>query len=564
MMGSRVFFIVSFAASILVADNRQVNSSVVWADKQENPVRRQIREEGTIASVYSAHGNARPLTQRPEYAPDEVIFKVAATDAKRGVQSLDAEKIMEERGGRVAQKHGLSKTLAVFSKRRHSLLRGIHRAKVAKGVSPMEAVKQLQADADIEWAEPKYIVHVCLPNDTYIDPNGDGVWSSGAWGQAFTDLWGMETIQADQAWASGYRGAGVVVAVIDTGVDYNHEDIADNMWVNPGEIPDDGNDNDDNGYVDDVHGYDFETYGDGRRGPDPIDGHGHGTHCSGTIAAVMNNTLGVAGLAPEAKIMAVKGLSDSGWGYTTDLADCVVYAADNGADVLSNSWGGSGYSYLLQEAFRYAHSLGCVCVAAAGNDNSDVKDQYPANIDAVIAVAATDVDDEKANLSNYGSLIDVGAPGVDLLSLRAAGTDPRSSQYYVPPGDPEAKYYRSNGTSMACPHVAGLAAVARAAHPEFSNEQIRQAIHVSADDLGDPGFDIYLGSGRINAGTATTLTSVCDAWIDPLGGTDEILAPTDINGTAAGTYFQSYTLEYGSVKYDSMPLLSHQLMTKLL
>lgn len=489
---------------------------------------------------------------RPKYAPDQVVLKLAISDDECAGPPERVRQFIKDRMQKVVQRHNLKKTIPLFGNRIKGRLKYIQKAHLRRGMSPIETVKRLKADPDIEWAEPKYIVQTCLPNDTYIDPDGNGIWSSGTWSQTYADLWGMKKIQADQAWGTGCRGAGVVVAVIDTGIDYNHEDIADNMWINPGEIPDDGIDNDKNGYVDDVYGYDFETYGDGTRSSDPIDGHSHGTHCAGTIAAVMNNRLGVAGLAPEAKIMAVKGLSDFGSGYTTDLADCVVYAADNGAKILSNSWSGSGYSYLLQDVFRYAHSMGCVCVVAAANDYGDVYEHYPANIDVVIAVSATDVDDILADFSNTGSLIDVAAPGIDILSLRAAGTNPRSNPYYVPPYDPDAKYYRGNGTSTACPHVASLAAVIMSAHPEFSNEQIRQAIRISADDLGDPGFDIYFGSGRINAGKAITVSTVCDAWIDPLGGTDEILVPTDINGIAAGTNFQSYMLEYGSVKDGSM------------
>jgi subtilisin family serine protease len=490
---------------------------------------------------------------RPKYAPDQVVFKLAISDEECGGPPGRVRQFIQNRKQKVFQRHNLKKIVPLFGNRIKGRLNYIQNAYLRPGVSPIEAVKKLKANPDIEWAEPKYIVQTCLPNDTYIDPNGNGVWSSGTWLQTYADLWGMEKIHADQAWRAGYRGAGIVVAVIDTGVDYNHEDIADNMWVNPGEIADDGIDNDENGYVDDVYGYDFETYGDGTRSPDPIDGRGHGTHCAGTIAAVMNNSLGVAGLAPEVKIMAVKGLSDSGPGYTTDLADCVVYASNNGADVLSNSWSGIGYSYLLQDVFRYAHSMGCVCVVAAGNNYGDVHEHYPANIDVVIAVSATDINDIPAVFSNSGSLIDVAAPGVDVLSLRAAGTDMyMDGSHIVPYGNPQAKYYRSDGTSMACPHVAGLAAAIMSAHPEYSNEQIRQAIRISADDFGDPGFDIYFGSGRINAGKAITVSTVCDSWIDPLAGTDKIFTPTDINGTAAGTGFQSYMIEYGSVKDGSM------------
>jgi len=367
----------------------------------------------------------------------------------------------------------------------------------------LEACTELNKDPGVEYAEPNYIMEVqMVPDDPYYH-------SSGSWGQDYDDLWGIKKIQCEQAWDMS-QGEGVVVAVIDTGVDYNHEDIAENIWINEGEIPDNGIDDDGNGYEDDIRGWCF-SYGN----TDLMDRFGHGTHVAGTIAAVGNNSIGVIGVAPRAKIMAVKGLRDDSSGNTAHLADSIEYAVDNGADILNNSWGGVGISQLLEGAFNYAYAAGCVSIAAAGNNNIDVNHFTPANIDSVIAVAATDFDDMRALFSNYGYRIDIAAPGVEVLSLRAEETDMylgaldyTPGERFVPAFDDNAEYYRSNGTSMACPHVSGLAALILSLHPEFRNEQVWQVLRASSDDIGEAGRDNDSGYGRINADEALQIDDI--------------------------------------------------------
>jgi len=387
----------------------------------------------------------------------------------------------------------------------------------------------------VVYAEPDYVVHVAMtPDDPYYA-------SSGTWGQSYDDLWGLKQNRLDCA--PGWdvtQGAGAVVAVIDTGGDYLHSDLAAAIWENPGEIADNLIDDDGNGYVDDWIGWNFATYGGGTPGNNPWDGHGHGTHCAGTIAAVGNNATGIIGVAPQARVMILKGLGDGGSGYSSDLAQCVVYAVDNGADVLSCSFSGSGTSQTMTDAFNYAYSNGVVSVAAAGNNNADVANYRPANIENVIAVAATDANDAKASFSNYGTLIDVAAPGVDILSLRATGTSM---------GSPiNADYTRANGTSMACPHAAGVCALILAATPGLAPDTVRAVLRATADDIGAPGVDIYFGHGRINARYAAEfdVTGLCFA--DITAPTPGPLPPAsslvDVTGSAYGDAFSHYYLEY--------------------
>jgi len=395
--------------------------------------------------------------------------------------------------------------------------------------------EKLKKDPDIEYAEPNYIMEVqMIPNDPYYS-------TSGSWGQDYDDLWGLKKIHCEEAWDIA-QGEGVVVAVIDTGVDYNHEDLAANIWTNPNEIPDNGIDDDGNGYIDDVRGWDFvgHDFNSPIQDNDPMDRFGHGTHCSGTIAAIGNNNMGVIGVAPKAKIMPIKGLDDTGSGWSSDLANCIRYAADNGADVISCSWGGPGESEVLTDAFHYAYSKGCVCIAAAGNSNMDVSGFTPANIDTVIAVAATDTNDQKAYFSNYGNKIDVAAPGVDVLSLRSANTDIyQDGNHFVPSGDPNAQYYRASGTSMACPHAAGVGALILSKNPQLTNEGVKQLLRASSDDIGDAGEDIYFGYGRINALKVVKASGI---YITSPVNNDFIRGSIEIRGGAFTDTFQKYEL----------------------
>ena len=332
-----------------------------------------------------------------------------------------------------------------------------------------------------------------------IESNDPFYSTSGSWGQSYDDLWWLKRVRADQAWTYT-RGAGATVAVIDTGLDYTHPDIAANLWTNPGEIAGNGIDDDGDGFIDDVHGWDYVN-GDN----DPRDDHGHGTHVSGIIAAAADNALGIAGVAPESKIIPIKVLGATGSGFVTDVIAAIRYAANLGAQVINLSLGilKSFLSKSLKSSFEsavsYAKNKGTIVVAAAGNSNANVANNYPGGIKDVIAVGATDPNNQRAWFSNFGLLLDFVAPGVDVLSLKAAGVSFGASSVV----DPD--YVRATGTSMASPVVAGVVALLRAQNPAITYNQILDKLKRSAIDLGPAGFDTNYGWGLVDAFGALTL-----------------------------------------------------------
>ena len=301
------------------------------------------------------------------------------------------------------------------------------------GMTVEEAIARLQGNPKVEYAEPNYVL---TADEVPDDP-------------MFPQLWGMQNtgqtggtagadIHATNAWDVFTGSDSVLVGVIDTGVDYTHPDLAANIWTNPGEIPGNGIDDDGNGFIDDIHGWDFVNNDN-----DPMDDAGHGSHVSGTIGAVGNNGIGVAGVNWHIRIMGLKFLDSSGSGSTDDAVDAVYYATMMGVRLTSNSWGGGGFSQTLYDAIQDAGAHNILFVAAAGNEgaNMDVNPHYPGAYDLpnIVSVAATDHDDLLADFSNYGATtVDLGAPGVDILS-----TFPGNS------------YGSISGTSMATPHVSG-------------------------------------------------------------------------------------------------------------
>jgi subtilisin family serine protease len=408
-----------------------------------------------------------------------------------------------------------------------------------KGKQLQSLIAQLKQSPFIEEVEPNFQIQTSvIPNDPFYS-------SSGSWGQNFQDMWGLRRIHPEQAWDQTTGLSSIIVADIDTGVDRNHEDLQGNIWTNSGEIPNNGLDDDHNGYIDDYYGWNFVSNNN-----NPIDDQGHGTHTAGTIAATGNNALGVVGVNWTSKIMALKFLDSTGNGSDVDAAHALQYAADKGAKVSSNSWGCFCQSLLLDDAFKYEHDHGMVAVVAAGNSTLDALDFSPASSDYVLTISATDTTDSRATFSNFGPKIDVAAPGVDILSLRAAGTDIYGDASHFVPSNSSARYYRASGTSMATPHVAGLAALLLAKKPSLTNEEVRQTIRQGADDVGQQGKDPDYGFGIIN--TTSTLnrstTTVLAPFISsPRSRTGFSSASNvQIMGGVPGPNFARYKVELGN------------------
>lgn len=328
---------------------------------------------------------------------------------------------------------------------------GVFSVPVPEG-KEMETVKTLRKDPEVEYAELNYLVRAFRSPD---DPLFDFY------------QWNLRTIRTEAAWNIEVGKNDAVIAVLDTGVDYNHPDLAAKL----------------------LPGLNLLNQVD-----TPQDDNGHGTHVAGIAAAIGNNGLGIAGLSWGARILPVKVLDEFGYGSVEDLARGIIWAADNGARVINVSGGTEGNSQTLQDAVRYAYDTkGVVIVAAVGNEGGFGglnPPLYPAALPGVMGVAATDSNDRRAEFSERGDFVAVAAPGVIILSTvpRGKGSSAFGSDYAY-----------SSGTSMASPHVAGLAALLLSANPLLTNKQVARLIEDTATDLGPPGKDEFFGYGRIDA-----------------------------------------------------------------
>jgi subtilisin family serine protease len=352
----------------------------------------------------------------------------------------------------------------------------------------LSAAATWNADPLVVYAEPDYRVYSqAIPDDT-----------------SFEQLWGLHntgqsggTIDADidapEAWDILTGSRSVVVASVDGGVDYTHVDLKDNMWMNPGEIPDDGIDNDQNGFVDDIYGVDTVN-----NDSDPFDDNGHGTHTAGTMGAVGNNATGGVGVNWNVQIMALKFLDSDGNGFVSDAIQALNYMTmmrtDYGINVVAsnNSWSGSGPSVALRDAIQGSNDAGILFIASAGNTatDNDATPSFPGSFDlaGVITVAATDRNDRLASFSSFGATsVDLAAPGVSILSTR--------------PGD---RYSLSSGTSMAAPHVAGAIAMLMAHNPDTSLSEAKAAILAGSDPLDTLTANTVSG-GRLNLANSLAL-----------------------------------------------------------
>jgi subtilisin family serine protease len=444
----------------------------------------------TIIGFAALSAYARPLSYDAPHVPGEVVVKV--------------------RKGQLGRFLAKKSTLGAEHSKTMSLLAGDFVVLKTTTKSTFGLLNDLKLLPEVVYAEPNYLYKAIgtetndalydklwgLNNTGSNEPDRNGNYS-GTQGVAGSD------INAEKAWALTKGSRKVVIAVIDTGIDYNHPDLKENMWTNPGEVAGNGKDDDGNGYIDDVYGWNAQA-----DNGNPMDGNAHGTHCAGTIGARHNNGIGVAGVMNDVSLMAVKFLSDSGSGSLTDAVEAIDYATKMNVDIMSNSWGGGGFSQALEDSIKAAKNRGILFVAAAGNDgtNNDSAPHYPSNyqVDNVISVAAHTNGDSLASFTCYGKrTVHVAAPGHNILSTT-----------------PNNGYKVFSGTSMATPHVSGVLGLLVAQSGRQDVKQIRERL--MATTVPGPAYRrTTISGGRVDAYNFLTDTRI------PRQGPDESLWRTE-------------------------------------
>jgi len=409
-----------------------------------------------------ATGAASTTAGRPSFVPGEVLLRFRP-DASPGQINAVLRGLGATHGKRFHR-----------SRVEHHKIRG----------TVEDAVAKFRNDPAIEFIEPDYIVHAdaadapgsaeAVPNDPLFPLQ----WSLRNTGQQ-SGIVGAD-IDAVGAWDQSTGSSQVIVAIIDSGMDWRHPDLAANVFTNPGEIPDNEIDDDGNGFIDDVHGFDFYNF-DG----DPSDENGHGTHVAGIIGAVGNNGIGIAGVAWRVQLLSAKFLGPDGAGATSSAIAAIEYAVDMGATILNNSWGGGPPSEALRAAIAAADEAGALFVAAAGNDASN-NDDYPHfpssfHVPNIISVASTGRTDARSEFSNYGPVsVDLAAPGTQIMSTLPAGETGILS-----------------GTSMAAPHVSGALALLKSRYPTMTAGAMKTVVLASTDRI--PALDgVVASGGRLN------------------------------------------------------------------
>ena len=462
----------------------------------------------TVALAGSANvWAAKAVKITHEHRPGELVVKLKDKDLRKAETEVFS---------------GLLKSFgknSVLSIRPFQTDNSLHVVRLAKDENLAAAIQKLSKDGSVAYAEPNYIMRTFDVAEPAETPSADMPNDT-----EFGRLWGMKNSgQADSSgqmgtpnsdinvlplWQMGIRGSrNVVVAVIDTGIDWTHPDLVDNLYTNPGEIPGDGIDNDKNGFIDDVHGWNFEANTNNSN-----DDNNHGTHCAGTIGGVGNNAQGVVGVNWEVSLMPVKFLSAGGSGTLEGAINSINYATMMKVNVMSNSWGGGGFTESMKAAIEAARDMGIAFVAAAGNNSSNNNSEptYPAGYEVanVISVAASDNKDQIAGFSNWGSrTVHVAAPGVRVYSTTKGGT-----------------YNTFSGTSMATPHVSGIAALMWSAAPELTFAEIKERLIKTSDRV--PSLERKsISKGRVNAYAA--VNNIVPPNDDPKEE-DWMTAPTSI------------------------------------
>ena len=471
--------------------------------------------------------------QSPAWVPGELLVKLKLSslrktagtrDTKLGLASLDA--LNEARGIK-----RIEPLINKYTNTRitNNELAGIFKITFPSNQSLEEIIAAYQQDPNVEYAQPNYVHRVDFtPNDALFENQN-----------------ALKIIQAEQGWDLQLASPDVIVGVIDTGIDYNHEDLIDALWINAGEDLNgngrvdssdfNGLDDDNNGFIDDIRGWDFTdapTFPDGgdfqTPDNDPFDENGHGTAVAGIIGATGNNKKGIAGLAFGCQIMNLRAGTSLGFLEEDDVASAIVYAVDNGARVINMSFGDDVASPLLRDVIQYAVNQNCVLVASAGNSASD-QIHFPSGFPETISVGASTESDNLAGFSNYGSSVDLVAPGVNILTTKLGNS-----------------YGDFSGTSASAPLVSALAALILSRTPELSPESVKGLLTSTTDDLGTAGWDKLFAAGRINAFKALK---------SPFFSIVRITAPEldqgfssgfiSVRGTAAGALLNEFSLELG-------------------
>jgi subtilisin family serine protease len=431
--------------------------------EQSKKVTSKVEKQPTNTKNFKKVEAKQPSkSAKTEYKENEVIVKFK--DSKVNSMALE----QEVAGLKLQKKENVGK-------------KGAQLFRLPNGKSVEQAVEQLKKSPDVLYAEPNYKLTASDVNDPYFDY----LWGLENTGQSISGSYGTPGIDINvkSAWDITKGSTDVVIAVIDSGIDTSHPDLKYRIFKNKNEIPNNGIDDDNNGYIDDVYGWDF--YNNDNTVYDSPSVDEHGTHVAGTIAGHSNNDIGVAGVAPFVKILPIKFLGADG-GTVSDAVKAIEYADSMGAKISNNSWGGGNYSYAIYEAIRNSDSL---FVAAAGNDgyNNDYYPTYPASfdLDNILSVAAIDNKGQLAYFSNYGiTSVDVAAPGVNILSTL-----------------PDNNYGFYNGTSMAAPHVTGIAALVHTENRDYSVSELKSAILGNTKELDSVKNYVATG-GMVDAGMA--------------------------------------------------------------
>lgn len=434
-----------------------------------------------------------PLAVRADYVPDELIVRFKTGNGVR------ASALSAVPGAAIKRRNDRHGTVTV---------------KLPKGTTLTAAMAKYRSDPTVEYVGPNHILKIALTPNDYYYANGIDLYDLGFW--LTFPQWGLHNdgynagnggkagadIHAEQAWNITTGSPNVPIAVVDTGIDFSQPDLVNKIWTNPGEIAGNGIDDDGNGYVDDVHGWNFSGHNN-----DPTDDHveegmevHHGTFVSSVAAASTNNGIGIAGVAWQCPVVPAKVMDANGYGLEGDVADAIYYVTDLGVKTINMSLAGTDDVPALAAAVQYAWDHGALCVCASGNEDFTGQ-SYPACYPHALAVGASNENDERCTAadwgsggSNYGSYLSVMAPGKQIMGA----TNMLAPDYY---------YFNLDGTSAAAPFVSGVAALIWSVHPDWTNSQVFNQIVLTCDDIGASGWDIETGWGRINAYRALTETT---------------------------------------------------------